>query len=170
VHSIDRGYGPRGRRLAGGASAAAFFLLTSCGSPPPSEVAAPRPTTPPITPKPGIALPAPAASRNWAEFKLQAARRMVAADPIGSYTGEVPEPLLAIPVLEVELNADGSVRRVKVLRIPKTSAKDTVDMAIAAVHRAAPFGDVSRLPRPWVFTESFLYDDDRRFKPRSLDE
>jgi hypothetical protein len=82
----------------------------------------------------------------------------------------VPEPLLAIPVLEVELNADGSVRRVKVLRIPKTSAQDTVDMAIAAVHRAAPFGDVSRLPRPWVFTESFLYDDARRFKPRSLDE
>jgi hypothetical protein len=125
---------------------------------------------PPTAPKPGITLPAPAAARNWAEFKLQAARRMVAADPIGSYTGEVPEPLLAIPVLEVELNADGSVRRVKVLRIPKTSAKDTVDMAIAAVHRAAPFGDVSRLPRPWVFTESFLYDDARRFKPRTLDE
>jgi hypothetical protein len=117
-----------------------------------------------------VALPPPVATRSWSEFKLQAARRMVAADPIGSYTGPVPEPLLAIPVLEVELNADGSVRRVKVLRIPKTSAQDTVDMAIAAVHRAAPFGDVSRLPRPWVFTESFLYDDARRFKPRSLDE
>ncbi len=170
MHFIDKGCGLRWRRLACGTSACAALLLASCGSRPPSEVTAPLPTTPPTTAKPGIALPPPAASRNWAEFKLQAARRMVAADPIGSYTGEVPEPLLAIPVLEVELNADGSVRRVKVLRIPKTSAQDTVDMAIAAVHRAAPFGDVSRLPRPWVFTESFLYDDARRFKPRSLDE
>lgn len=170
MYSIDRGYGAGWRWLACGTSVSAALLLASCGSPPPAEVAAPRPNTPPTAPKPGTALPAAAASRNWAEFKLQAARRMVAADPVGSYTGEVPEPLLAIPVLEVELNADGSVRRVKVLRIPKTSAQDTVDMAIAAVHRAAPFGDVSRLPRPWVFTESFLYDDARRFKPRTLDE
>lgn len=171
MHSIDRGHG-RGcwQGLARGASVSVALLLVACGSRPPAEVAQPAPGAPPVAAKPGIALPAPTAARNWGEFKLQAARRMVAADPIGSYTGEVPEPLLAIPVLEVELNADGSVRRVKVLRIPKTSAKDTVDMAIAAVHRAAPFGDVSRLPRPWVFTESFLYDDARRFKPRSLDE
>ena len=39
----------------------------------------------------------------------------------------------------------------------------------SAVHRAAPFGDVSRLPRPWKFVETFLFDDDRRFKPRTLD-
>jgi hypothetical protein len=28
---------------------------------------------------------------------------------------------------------------------------------------------MSRLPRPWKFAEVFLFDDDRRFKPRTLD-
>ena len=97
-----------------------------------------------------------------------AARRIVAANPNRTYMGEVPEPLLAIPVLEMELNADGSLRRVDVLRHP-TQANDTTQLAIDAVRRASPFGDVSRLPKPWKFTEVFLFDDDRRFKPRTLD-
>ena len=80
----------------------------------------------------------------------------------------VPQPLLAIPVLEVELNADGSVRRIVVQRQP-SQARDTVQLAIDAVQRAAPFGDVSHLPRPWKFSEVFLFRDDRRFKPRALD-
>ena len=41
--------------------------------------------------------------------------------------------------------------------------------AIDAVRRAGPFGDVSKLPRPWKFAEAFLFNDDRRFKPRTLD-
>ncbi len=110
----------------------------------------------------------PGAARNWNELRLQAARRLVAANPNGTYTGAVPEPLLAIPVLEIELNSDGSVRHVGVLRKP-SQAPDTVQLAVDAVHRAAPFGDVSRLPKPWKFTETFLFSDDRKFKPRSLD-
>ena len=96
----------------------------------------------------------------------RAAHRQRQSD--GTYIGEVPEPLLAIPVLEIELNGDGSVRRILVLRQP-SQAHDTIQIAAAAVHRAAPFGDVSRLPRPWKFVETFLFDDDRRFKPRTLD-
>ena len=63
---------------------------------------------------------------------------------------------------------DGSIRRIEVLRVPR-QAQDTVKIATDAVHRAAPFGDVSRLPRPWKFVETFLFADDRRFKPRTLD-
>ena len=82
--------------------------------------------------------------------------------------GRVPEPLLAIPVLEVELHADGHVREIRVMRQPG-QARDTVQLAIEAVRRAAPFGPVDHLPRPWRFAEAFLFDDARRFKPRSLD-
>lgn len=89
-------------------------------------------------------------------------------NPDRTFTGPVPQPLLAIPVLEVELNADGSVRRISVQRQP-SQARDTVQLAIDAVQRAAPFGDVSHLPRPWKFSEVFLFRDDRRFKPRALD-
>lgn len=113
------------------------------------------------------AIQAPSAARSWTQFKLQAAQRIMAASPGQTYTGTPPEVLLAVPVLEVELHADGSIKRIDVLRHPR-QAKDTVPMAIAAVRRGAPYGDVSRLPRPWRFTESFLFDDQRRFLVRTL--
>ena len=107
--------------------------------------------------------------RNWAEVRQQAAERLVAANPGITYMGTVPDQLLAIPVLEIELNGDGSVRRIDILRAPR-EAKDTLKIATDAIGRAAPFGDVSRLPKPWKFVETFLFDGDRRFKPRSLDK
>ncbi len=114
------------------------------------------------------ALPSPGTVRNWNELRLQAARRMVAANPTMTYMSEPPEPLLAIPVMEVELNADGSIRRITTMRNP-SQALDTVKLATEAIQRAAPFGDVSRLPKPWRFTETFLFNDERKFKPRTLD-
>ena len=157
-------------------------FLASCSAPaPPAPSAvpqAPASATSPVRPAPAaqgsvpapqtVRLPAPGAVRNWTEVRLQAAHRLVAAHPNGTYMGQVPEPLLAIPVLEIELNGDGSVRRIDVIRTP-SQATDTVQLAIAAVRRAAPYGDVSRLPKPWHFTETFLFDDDRKFKPRTLD-
>ena len=130
--------------------------------PSPAVPQAPAPSARPMPPVPG------AGYRNWDEFRLHAGRRLVQANPNGTFTGAVPEPLLAIPVLEVELNADGSVRRIVVQRQP-SQARDTVQLAIDAVQRAAPFGDISHLPRPWKFSEVFLFRDDRRFKPRVLD-
>ena len=130
--------------------------------PSPSIPQAPAPFARPLPPMSGVAY------RNWNEFRLHAGRRLVQANPNGTFTGVVPEPLLAIPVLEVELNGDGSVRRILVQRQP-SQARDTVQLAIDAVQRAAPFGDISHLPRPWKFSEVFLFRDDRRFKPRVLD-
>ena len=139
--------------------------------PPPDRPAPPAPPAgagAPAAP-PAAALPPAAPFRNWEEFKVQAARRMVLANPTMTYMTEVPEPLLAIPVLEIELNRDGSIHHIEVLRVPR-QAKDTTQLAIDAVRRAAPFGDVSRLPKPWKFAEVFLFDDDRKFKPRTLDD
>ncbi|CAN5256353.1 hypothetical protein BH11PSE9_BH11PSE9_37710 [soil metagenome] len=115
-----------------------------------------------------VRMPPPGPVRNWAEVRHQAALRLVAANPNGTYTGTVPDQLLAIPVLEIELNGDGSVRRIEYLRLPR-QAKDTTQLAVDAVRRAAPFGDVSRLPKPWRFTETFLFNEERKFKPRTLD-
>jgi hypothetical protein len=101
-------------------------------------------------------------------LRLQVAQRLVAANPDASYTGPAPDRLLAIPVLRIELHADGSVRSIEVLRQPR-QARETTQFAIDAVRRAAPFGDVSKLPPPWRFSETFLFDDERRFKPRTLE-
>ena len=114
-------------------------------------------------------MPAPGPVRTWKELRDQAGHRLVAANPSGTYTGVVPDILLAIPVLEIELNANGSLRKIEVLRAPG-QAPETLQMAMDAVRRAAPFGDVSRLPKPWKFAETFLYRDDRKFKPRSLEQ
>jgi len=156
---------------------ASLGLMAGCSAPPPPAPpsSSPAPTTAPVAPAvaaaapTGLPLPPPGPVRNWAELRLQAARRLVAANPAGTYMGVPPEPLLGIPVLEIELNGDGSVRKIMVLRHPQ-EAKDTTKLAEAAVHRAAPFGDVSRLPKPWRFTETFLFNNDRKFKPRTLDQ
>jgi len=102
------------------------------------------------------------------QVRQYAARRLVEANPRRTYIEPAPDVLLAIPVLEIELNADGSVKRIEVLRYPR-QAKDTTQLAIDAVRRAGPFGDVSRIPKPWRFTETFLFNDDRKFKPRTLE-
>jgi len=132
----------------------------------------PRAPDPGSAPSSQASRTAPTASgaraRNWDEYRLLAARRLAAANPGVTYTEAVPDPLLAIPVLEIELNHDGSIRRISVQRTP-TQATDTVQIAIDAVRRAAPYGDVSHLPQPWRYSEVFLFRDDRRFKPRLLD-
>jgi hypothetical protein len=115
-----------------------------------------------------VQLPAPPPLRNRLELEVQLARRLVDAHPDGTYQTRAPGRLMAIPVLEIELNADGSVRRIEVLRHPSTGNEAT-QLAIAAVRRAAPYGDVTRLPRPWKVVEAFLFNDELRFKPRTLD-
>ena len=159
---------------------AAVALLSGCTTvslapepPPPSpaprvEPARPAPAPAPIRLEPGSQLGPPRTPHNSAELRRQAAERLVAANPDRTYMGKPQDILLAIPVLEVQLNADGSIKRVIVMRKPG-QAPETVQMAIDAVFRAAPFGDVSRLPKPWSFVETFLFNNDHRFKPRTLD-
>lgn len=143
---------------------AGAVVLAACASRP---VGAPS-GKPPLIAEPAVRLPAPLRPRSMKEVQVQAAMRLVEANPNGTYEDTPPDVLLAIPVLEVELNANGSVRRIEVMRYPG-QAPETTQMAIDAVHRAAPFGDVSHLPKPWKFVEVFLYRDDHRFKPRTLD-
>lgn len=152
------------RRVA----ALAAVLLAACQQlPPRPAVPAPAPAPAARPPAAAPALPAAERPRSMDELRQHAARRIVAANPDLTYAGVPQNVLLAVPVLEVELHADGSIRRIEVLRHPR-QARDTTQIAIDAVRRAAPFGDVSRLPRPWTFTETFLFNDDRRFKPRTL--
>jgi hypothetical protein len=141
------------------------FLLV--GSAPPAA-AQDATATPSALPPRYLRLDPPAAPRNARELRLQIAQRLVAAHPDTTYLSPTPERLLAIPVLQVELNANGSVRKIVVLRHP-TTGDEATELAIAAVKRAAPYGNVARLPRPWRVVETFLFDDALRFKPRTLD-
>lgn len=196
VKNVTRGADVVRQGLRWAAVIGAGVLMAGCGGGPSqrgSETAPPvastrpgpaaAPTSPgsPLTPSPGSSpespsslinaqgrLEPPHAVTSHEELRHQAALRLVAANPDATYMGEVPAVLLAIPVLEVELNRDGSVRNIRVLRRPG-QAVDTIELAMAAVRRAAPYGDVSHLPHPWKFNEVFLFNNDRRFKPRTLD-
>lgn len=143
--------------------------LSACQTPPPQPARAPAPAPARVTPAPAPA-PAPYTrpARSADEYKRQIALRLVAANPRITYLTRAPDILLAIPILEVEVNADGSVRHISVVRTP-TQATDTIQIAIDAVRRSAPFGDASQVPRPWKFMQVFLFNDDRHFKPKDLD-
>jgi hypothetical protein len=118
--------------------------------------------------EPTLRLGPPGTPRSWDEVREQAARRLIAANPNITYTGRAPDVLLAIPVFSIQLNGDGSIRYIDVMRYPH-QARDTVEIAKAALHRAEPFGDVSKLPKPWRFQETFLFNEQRQFKPLTLD-
>lgn len=171
---------PATRRLAlQGVAAAAAALVAGCASRQPAPAPAPSPSAgtrpaqaPAPAPAPAATAPRPPAgatvARNWEEYRRQAARRIVQISPSVTYMSEPPNPLLAIPVLEVELYVDGSIASIRVQRQP-SQAPETVQIAIDAVRRAAPFPSVASMPKPWRFSEVFLFDENRRFKPRSLD-
>ncbi len=147
----------------------ACAVLLGCSPSPRAPAPPPAPTVPEARPvDPGAPVSVDARVRNWEEYRQRAARRIVSANAAGIYLDTPPDVLLAIPVLAIDLNADGSVRRIEVLRYPG-QARETTQVAIEAVRRAAPFGSVAHLPRPWRLTETFLFRDDRRFKPRTLD-
>lgn len=119
---------------------------------------------------PVVAQPPAPVARNMDEFKKIAARRMVAGSPANSYLGKPPQMLFGIPILEIELNNDGSVRNISVVRPPANAlAAGTTDIAMEAIRRGAPYGDVSKLPRPVKWTEVFLFNEKNQFKPRSLE-
>jgi len=157
------------RRLRRAAAWLGLCAVSACQTPAPQPTRTPAPAPARVTPAPA---PAPAPYTRPAqtvdEYQRQIAARLIAANPKITYLTRAPDILLAIPVLELEVNADGSVRHIGVMRTP-TQATDTIQIAMDAIRRAAPFGDASHVPRPWKFTEVFLFDDDRHFKPRILD-
>jgi hypothetical protein len=147
-----------------GAVLGAVVLLAGCAGDAPRS-----PAGGPASSGPGSSLSWPASkARNWEEYKRQAGQRMLAANPRQMHDGAVEQPSLAIPVLKVVLNGDGAVQKVEVVRRPSQAA-DTTQLAIDAVKRGGPYGAVAHLPKPWEFTEAFLFNEDRRFKPATLD-
>lgn len=101
--------------------------------------------------------------RTWAEYRRRAAQIMMASNPGGTFAGPGPEQWYGIPVVQVMLNADGSVRNVDFMRQSKVGP-ETNNMALQAVRRVASFGPVSNLPQPWQFNETFLYNDNLKFQ------
>jgi hypothetical protein len=124
-------------------------------------------TATPVVIAPPVSANANANAPDFISYRVAAARRIMQANGSSTFAGSIPDPLLAVPVMEITLNRDGSVKSIDVLRTPHF-APETADMAKTAIMRAAPFGSVAHLPQPWIFTETFLYDDNFKFQLHSL--
>jgi hypothetical protein len=156
-------------RSAAWAAVAVAAVLAGCASKPmppqapsaPPPVATPAPAARPATPPP-VAAGLPAV-RTWAEYRRRAAQIMMAANPGGTFAGAGPEQWYGIPVVQVMLNGDGTIRNVDFMRQSKVGP-ETNNMALQAVRRVASFGPVSNLPQPWQFNETFLYNDNLKFQ------
>jgi len=118
----------RARRLAGAVLLAGVGACSVPPPVPPKPQPVPAPTTPtapapapsatPATPAPPataapstlpVPLPPPRAAGNWDEFRLQAAQRLVQAQPAAAYLGAVPEPLLAAQMHDIEASHCGAL-------------------------------------------------------------
>lgn len=101
-----------------------LWVLTACGTIDISAVSAlifPTRTSYP-TPTGTMTLP-PSATQNattadMLAYRVQAARKMMQANAGSTFTGSLPDPLASIPVIEIHLNADGSIRALDVVRTP----------------------------------------------------
>ncbi|MGZ5180079.1 MAG: energy transducer TonB [Ramlibacter sp.] len=143
-------------------------IVAACGSLPGTQ-SAPGAGTPGVQPASVAGTEPSGRARSWEDYKLRAARRIHETSRGETFAGDLPDPLQSIPVLQVQLDRDGAVRNIVVLRTPGQSP-ETVQMAIRAIRRAAPFGPVGHLPRPWQFNETFLYNADLKFQLRTLAE
>jgi hypothetical protein len=143
------------------------LLLAACQHPPAPDVLEPAHSAASASPTPSVMPDRPA--RNMVEYRVKAARKIQQSNPQLGFEGPVPDPLASIPVLLVHLNANGTVRRVEVLRTPHYFPH-TVEVAKRAVERAQPFESVAHLPKPWQFSETFLFNDDLKFQLRTLVE
>ncbi len=151
---------------------AATLVFVGCGSIDLSQLGALFPTrnTYP-TPAGPITLP-PASNPNangpdMQAYRIQTAKKIMQSNSAVTFAGSLPDPLASIPVIEISLNADGSIRGLDVRRTPRFYP-ETAQIAMAAIRRAAPFGSVAHLPQPWIFNETFLFNDDLKFQLHSL--
>jgi hypothetical protein len=154
---------------------AAAVTLAGCGSKPlPPHTPAPAPTV--TAPRPAAVPQAapPAVSglpavRTWAEYRRRAAQMIMAANSAAVASGKLQDPLYGIPVVQIQLNPDGTIRNLDFMRQSKVGP-ETNNLALQAIRRITSFGPVSNLPQPWQFNETFLYNDARKFQLRTIVE
>jgi periplasmic protein TonB len=103
------------------------------------------------------------------EFRLDAARHLYACYPMRVYRGKLPPLLYGVMMVEVELDAEGNVANIGVVRRP--AADEVGPWVQAMIRRAAPFPKPARFPGGTIrFTETFFVDKSGLFQTFSLTE
>ena len=145
-----------------------FVWLAGCSSP-----------MPPASPAPAARAPAPAAApaptnrrvstaTNERAYRQDGARAIYAAYPESIYKGKLPPLLYAIVVVETDVDSNGNVRDVRMLRAPSHAPEVTARVR-DLIRKASPLPAPSRLGTV-KYVDTWLVDKSGRFQLDTLTE
>lgn len=101
-------------------------------------------------------------------YRQDAARHLYAAYPARVLKGLVPANVYAVMVTETEVDAQGKVLAVRVLRRP-AQAHEVTPWVVALIRSASPLPPLLRLKRV-RYVETWLVDRSGQFQVRTLTE
>jgi hypothetical protein len=122
-----------------------------------------------MVPSPLCAPPRASTNDVEQEYRIDAARHLYACYPMRVYRGKLPPLLYGVMMVETELDAEGNVLDIKVVRKP--AADEVAPWVLAMIRRAAPYPAPAKFPGGTVrFTETFFVDKSGLFQAFSITE
>lgn len=119
------------------------------------------------TPAMAGALKRPSAAATPLEYRRDGARHLYAAYGKQIHKGKLPPLLYGIAIIETEIDGDGQVRNVRVVRQP--AAAEIGPWAVNMIKQASPFPAPQRMGAV-KYTEIWLVDKSGRFQLDTLTE
>lgn len=105
---------------------------------------------------------------NEKAYRQDGARAIYAAYPDSIYKGKLPPLLHAIAVVETEIDSNGNVRDVRMIRAP-SHAPDVTARVRELIRKASPLPAPARLGTV-RYTETWLVDKSGKFQLDTLTE
>jgi hypothetical protein len=152
--------------------AGAVLWLAGCASPTP--VAPPAPVARAPVAAPHAATPVPSTNRRVSTattekaYRQDGARAIYAAYPDSIYKGKLPALLYAVAVVETELDANGNVRDVRMVRAPSHAPEITAKIR-DLIRKASPLPAPARMGAT-KYTDVWLFDKGGQFQLDTLTE
>jgi hypothetical protein len=103
------------------------------------------------------------------EFRIDGARHLYAAYPMRVYRGKLPPLLYSVMAVETEIDANGAVVNVNVVRKP--AADEVAPWVVAMIRRAGPFPAPAKMGTATVrYFDIWLVDKSGQFQIDTLTE
>lgn len=121
-------------------------------------------------PAPMVAQPSPSLAETERDYRADAARHLYTAYPTRVFRGQLPPLLFSVMMVETEIDAQGQVVDVQIVRRPAVDA--VAPWVVAMIRRASPLPPPTRLGSGGTvrFLEVWLVDRSGLFQLDTLTE